>query len=879
MTAAVLGRVASWAIAHRRLVVAVTGAVSAVLALAAFVGLNPSAGTESLVPKAAGASSATERIRDGFGDDPIVVMAEGDLAKILLSPDLGRMLGLEGCLGGRIPEGAKAYGGSRGPCARIAKAGDVQRVYGPATFLNEAANQVSAQVSVQLQAAAARVKRAAAKARADAIASGLGQQAADAAARKAGARVQNEVAALLAQLQAQTGIKGLPSLANADFISSLVFDAAKGPGYPKTRFAYLFPSGRSAIIQVRPKPGLSSSDRRQLIADVRAATRMREFKLRAGIWRVTGAPVLAESLADEVAVGAIPLLIFAALAMAIALGFAFRVSFRLLPLLLALAAAAGVFGGMALLGLPLTVAAVGGVPVLIGLSVDYAVQFQASAAERLRRGVAGDASVVEAARTAGPAIAAAAAATSAGFLALLVSPVPMVRGFGLALIAGVVLALLIAFTFGSALMTSRLQRRDVFVGLAGRIDASVGGAREIIDGLPGAGRIAGWRGSARSTVARRPGATLLVALALAVCGWGLESTLSVESDITRLVPSGTPALADLQALQNESGIAGEVDVMVSGKQALAPATLDWLRDFNQRALRQFGYSEQQGCRGGAELCPGVAVTDLIGPATSAEQVRAALGVLPEYFRNAVVTADGRSALSSFGVSLLPLQRQQEVFDYLREQAATAPAGVQVDVGGLTVIAAEANDRLADPVSRWRVTLLALLAVAVALGISLRSVRRVVVPLAATALATGWAALGLWLLGIELNPLSAALGALVIAIATEFAVLLSERQRSELAEADGAEEALDRAIGTTGRAIAISGLTVIAGFAVLGFSQIRVLRDFGFATVVNLSLALAAVAVVVPAMVRVLARRSTRDAPSSDAGSGGGSGHVGSGEEH
>ena len=49
-----------------------------------------------------------------------------------------------------------------------------------------------------------------------------------------------------------------------------------------------------------------------------------------------------------------------------------------------------------------------------------------------------------------------------------------------------------------------------------------------------------------------------------------------------------------------------------------------------------------------------------------------------------------------------------------------------------------------------------------------------------ALATGWSALILFLIGIPLNPMSATLGALVIAISTEFSVLLSERYRQERA---------------------------------------------------------------------------------------------------
>jgi hypothetical protein len=53
----------------------------------------------------------------------------------------------------------------------------------------------------------------------------------------------------------------------------------------------------------------------------------------------------------------------------------------------------------------------------------------------------------------------------------------------------------------------------------------------------------------------------------------------------------------------------------------------------------------------------------------------------------------------------------------------------------------------------------------------------VVPIA---LATGWSALLLWLLRVPLNPLSAMLGALVLAISTEFAVLLSARFEAERA---------------------------------------------------------------------------------------------------
>ena len=111
------------------------------------------------------------------------------------------------------------------------------------------------------------------------------------------------------------------------------------------------------------------------------------------------------------------------------------------------------------------------------------------------------------------------------------------------------------------------------------------------------------------------------------------------------------------------------------------------------------------------------------------------------------------------------------------------------------------------------------------------------PLLPTVLATGWASLLIWITGIPLNPMSAALGALTIAIATEFAVILSGRFEQERSVGLDVAAALRRAYARTGAAVLASGLTAIAGFAVLIASDIRMLRDFGAVTVIDLAAAL------------------------------------------
>ena len=128
------------------------------------------------------------------------------------------------------------------------------------------------------------------------------------------------------------------------------------------------------------------------------------------------------------------------------------------------------------------------------------------------------------------------------------------------------------------------------------------------------------------------------------------------------------------------------------------------------------------------------------------------------------------------------------------------------------------------------------------------------------MATGWSGLVVAALGVALNPMSATLGALVIAIATEFSVILSARYANERRAGLSVGEALRRTYLRTGAAVLASGITAIAGFAVLAIAGLPllddiglisvapVLRDFGLVTVVDLLVALAGVMLVLPAAV-------------------------------
>jgi predicted RND superfamily exporter protein len=277
-----------------------------------------------------------------------------------------------------------------------------------------------------------------------------------------------------------------------------------------------------------------------------------------------------------------------------------------------------------------------------------------------------------------------------------------------------------------------------------------------------------------------------------------------------------------------------------------------MTSFEQRVLAAHGYKAGDTCsqtKNPPELCPALSLPDLFTSsgqqAITQQSIKSLLSAVPAYFSQGVISPDHTVANMAFGIRLMPLDRQKKVIDDIRSKL-NPPPGVTANVVGLPVLAAEANSDLSSTTRRALTLLAGLVAVFLALLVIRRRPREAAVPLIPIAFATGWSALVLFLLRIPLNPMSAALGALVIAISTEFSVLLSARYRDEREAGWSPRAALERTYGSTGAAVLASGTTAIAGFAALIASDIRMLRDFGIVTVVDLTVSLLGVMIVLPA---------------------------------
>jgi uncharacterized protein len=253
----------------RRVLVVAT--VLALIGAGLALRLEPSAATSTLAGKGSTSFQATERYRERFGDHSIVVLVQGELPQLVLTENLGRLIGLEGCLSGNKPKNQKAPGGAGSPCDTLAKTKPVQVVYGPGTFINAAVGEIQDQLRARLQTKAAEAQRAADAARKLAKGRGLSKAQQERYAKSAQQLVYAETVRDLLQLNVKYGL-GLtaePRIDDPDFVSALVFDPARGASTPKARFAYLFPGKDSATIQVRLKPNLSDAQRSRAIALIR----------------------------------------------------------------------------------------------------------------------------------------------------------------------------------------------------------------------------------------------------------------------------------------------------------------------------------------------------------------------------------------------------------------------------------------------------------------------------------------------------------------------------------------------------------------------------------------------------------------------------------
>ena len=558
------------------------------------------------------------------------------------------------------------------------------------------------------------------------------------------------------------------------------------------------------------------------VQEATAATSIEGFTLLA-----TGAPVLLKDINDYLRGGMLTLGGIALVVMLVVLAATFRVRTRLLPLLVTVIAIVWIFGLLGFVGFDLSLVTIAGLPILIGMGIDFAIQVHNRVEEELAVGSADD-PFGTTARWLGPPLVVAVVAAVIAFVSMQVSEVPMVRDFGVMLAVGIVLLLVAGVVITIAVLGGRERRRP--------------SPRHDFGDAP-TERAVAWLGSL-------PQVTVipLVIAAVALFGFGLvaEDAFEIESDPRRWVDQDSAVIADLQTVESETGSTSELGVYIQADDVLTQPMVDFATQLGVDGLAE---SNGRLITASSIYMTTYLLTDVPGAAPvipSAENVVATLAQAPPDIAKSVIADDGGAANLIFRVgpgSLADLKTLVDGIEGALVTDLTPPPGASATPSGLAVVGVGLLENV--EANRALLTYVALGVVALWLLVRYRSVARMLVALVPVIMAVGTSSLVVAVAGFKLSPLTTISGPLVIATCTEFASLILARYLEERRRGLSPKEASDTASARTGKAFVTSALTTVGGFAVLMFSSLPLLRDFGAIVALNVAVALLAALVVQP----------------------------------
>ena len=225
-----------------------------------------------------------------------------------------------------------------------------------------------------------------------------------------------------------------------------------------------------------------------------------------------------------------------------------------------------------------------------------------------------------------------------------------------------------------------------------------------------------------------------------------------------------------------------------------------------------------------------------------------------------LSSDGRSALLTFQITGDPDTAPDRI-----DTALVVTAGVQKahpnlligEVGDASINKAM-NDRLAKDFQQAEVTSLpvTLLILVLAFGALVAAGIPLLLGLTAVMGALGLTALFSHLLHVD-ESINSVILLIGLAVGVDYSLFYLRRYREERAQGRSPATALEVAAATSGRAVLVSGLTVMAAMAGMLLMGTRVFQGFGVGTILVVAIALVGSLTVLPAVISKLGDRIDR----------------------
>jgi hydrophobe/amphiphile efflux-3 (HAE3) family protein len=609
-------------------------------------------------------------------------------------------------------------------------------------------------------------------------------------------------------------------LSNQDFIHSVLYD---NDGNIRPAMSPFVPDDNHVLININPVGNMDDEEALQASIDIEGFFNLNPLN-KAEITVVSGAQLI-NAISSSMTSSITYLLILSIIVMILILVLLFRVRWRILSLFMVCISALWTFGIMGYCSIPLTMATMAVLPILIGLGIDFSIQFHNRYQEEIiRSDSVGEAMIVSVTHML-PVVGIALLATIIGFITLYISQVPMIRDFGVVLMIGIIISYLIGLFLLHSIVYLADRRAPVKKLKASSREAS-GRIERILTWI---GRMA-----VKHTVW-----IFIVAVLFAVGGGIVDHWLPVNTDYEELMPQDTPELVDMRELRQIVRTGEPIYFIVESEDVISSEALTWQKEFLDEVVKSH-----------PEIISTEGLVTFISEAAGGTippqaQIDAILSSTSPQYLDQFLADDAQMSRITVNIPYMSLQDILVLIQSI-EYEATPPAGTTLTAVGSVALGANIMDGVIG--SRFQLNLICLGAVFVVLLLVYRRLGSTIFTIIPVGAVIAWSSLDMYLIGIPLNPLTAILGVLVIGICTEFMVLLMGRYDEEKQGGLSPRDAMVTALAKIGRAIVTTALTTLGGFGVLIVSNFVMIRDFGIATVVGVFLCMVITMTVMPGLI-------------------------------
>jgi uncharacterized protein len=619
---------------------------------------------------------------------------------------------------------------------------------------------------------------------------------------------------------------------------------------PETR-ATVVPSNVMSLVQIKLNQGLSDKTKTATLNNIKAVVVSSSPPPGVKV-TVTGSPAFSAEMSSSLGKDMATLIGGAMILMVIAMGILFAyVRYRFMPVVLVGVGLITSLGLMGVAGIKLNMAVIGAFPVLIGLGIDYAIQFHARFDEEARKGTLGQAVFMTVTRT-GPAVLYAMVATCMGFMAMFISPVPMIRSFGLVAIIGVSTCYFVSL-LGMPTIAILLNYKPKVQNPPACYAVGEGACNSLDDesvqqNVTGTGKKPWSYGdfltSTSVRIAKNPIPVLLIVGLIAVIGFQLDPLIPIDSNENSFVPSDMPAKISMDKVGRVIGSTDSATIYVEGQSVTDLDTIRWMKQYQDYELSHH-----------AELTRATSIVTYIlaynngaMPETQG-QLYDVLARIPSSVKDSYIS-DSMNAVIEFGTIKLESKPQESLKEQMIKDIAflEPPVGITVQPSGRFEMFTSLMQGLTS--SKDAMTYLGFILIFFYLLIVYRHLHAIS-PLVPIIAIVGWNAVAMYVLGIAYSPLTATLGSMTIGVAAEYTILVMERYAEEEERLHDSLAAIQESVKKIGTAITVSGLATFFGFSALCLASFPIMSNFGVTTLIAVGFSLMGAIFVMPAILSVV----------------------------